>query len=120
LKNDEIPLIDFPHILQCDFGAEAYKAVEARLVENNKVLLITFENSSNSRRVSLNPTDNVITFKGTTLNDMKWSSSFDNVEYLSVNESGVFTVKIKERASFDFGLVNEEIITILSKHLGKH
>ena len=97
-----------------------FKVVEAKYVGNNDVLFIQFRSSSAIRSLSLNPKANVITFKGTTLKDLKWATSFDNVEYFTVDELGIFKLKPKEKDAFEFGVVNRELIPMLINHLGKY
>lgn len=103
--------------LKCIAGTE-FKQTRCESLDNG-VLLIQFSSDDVKRRVSLNPSANLMTFKGTTGKDMKWASKLDEAKSFYIGNNSVLQVSFKDGRKFYFGKLDAMCIAKTKEHLGE-
>lgn len=81
-------------------------------------LVVQFSNKNTKRTVTVNTKENVMTFKGTTYQDMKWSTEVDKVEKFAINKENIFMAKFKDGNEYLIGKVEKECEEIMRGYLG--
>lgn len=99
------------------FSAEEYSQTRCDLSENG-VLIIQFARGEVSRRISLAPSRNIMTFRGSTLSDMKWTKKLDAVEYFTYDDSSVLLALFKDGRKFSFGKIDSPCKKTVENILG--
>lgn len=83
------------------------------------VLWITVKSESASRTVTLNSKADVITFRGTTLKDMKWASNISKFDFIGVDPNNMLQLKPKGNEAYSVGIIDNECKLKLQLQVGE-
>jgi hypothetical protein len=87
-------------------------------ISGHGVLGIQFTSEKAKREVTFSPEAKVITFKGTTYRDIKWSAGIDKVEEFVLNDANMLSIIFKDGNDFYFGKVSDGCKVKIKEHLG--
>lgn len=109
-------LISIYFISACQKDA-SFIETECKILKHG-ALWIHFTKEQASRTVTINPKANLITFKGTTFQDMKWATEIDKVETFKINNENILSINLKNKDEFILGKVGNECKRKTGEHLG--
>ncbi|MDK9683216.1 hypothetical protein [Pseudoalteromonas shioyasakiensis] len=72
--------------------------------------------SSNSARRALSIGNSALTFKGTTLKDMKWLAEFSDIQSVSFENEVALKITLKSGFSKSIGTVSSSCRVLINKH----
>ncbi len=107
-------------LVSCSKDAR-FEQIQCRFNDkNNEILVIQFSNKIAKRTVSLNPSQNTMTFKGTTLEDLKWAANIDEVKIFEIDKNNLFSATFKaDGKKFQFGKITSDCSLLIKNNLGK-
>ena len=98
---------------------EASEFIETNCeVLDQGILLVQFENNNEKRTITVNSKANVMTFKGTTYQDMKWSAELDKIDAFSIDKENVLEINYKDGEKFQFGKISNTCKETTQVYLG--
>ena len=99
----------------CSNGTE-FIQTKCEYTEKN-TLTVNFSDGNAFRRVSIN--DDTFTFKGTTIDDMKWRSNISDLQSIQFTEKSEIKVTLKSGFSKVIGKVDSQCKSIIKTRLKK-
>ena len=81
---------------------------------NVDYLIVSFSNNSASRTLSIG--NSALTFKGTTLKDMKWLAEYSDIQSVSFENEVVLTITLKSGYAKNIGTVSDSCKVLINKH----
>ncbi len=60
-----------------------------------------------------------MTFKGTTLKDLKWARKLEKIKSFGVKENSIFYVVFKNGREFEFGVVTDACTGVIKSNLNE-
>ncbi|USD36185.1 hypothetical protein [Ferrimonas sp. SCSIO 43195] len=81
---------------------------------NEDYLIVSFASNSASRTVSIG--NSALTFKGTTLEDMKWLAEFTDIESVAFEKEVLLKITLHSGFSKNIGRVNANCKALIDSH----
>ena len=101
-----ISIFFLPFIMSCN--SSRYDETMCKTIDAS-MLAIQFRTSdSEVRTLTINPNGNTLTFKGTTLSDMKWVASFDSVKAFKISERSELSIQFTDGHTKSVGTITQE------------
>ncbi|WP_158681400.1 hypothetical protein [Pseudoalteromonas sp. T1lg88] len=81
---------------------------------NEDYLIVSFSSDSASRTLSIG--NSALTFKGTTLKDMKWLAEYSDIQSVSFENEVVLKITLKSGFAKNIGEVSDSCKVLINKH----
>jgi|GEM_PF-2891572 len=101
-------------LLVCGCSAESEFTQTDYEYLNEDYLIVSFSSDSASRTISIG--NSALTFKGTTLKDMKWLAEYSDIQSVSFENEVVLKITLKSGFTKNIGQVSDICKVLINRH----